>query len=40
MGSIQFLMLLREEDQILFRTACILLVGLIAGLTFAMIGKI
>jgi len=33
-------MTLREEDQILFRSACVLLLGLIAGLTYATMGKI
>ena len=34
------MVMMREEDQILIRSACILLAGLLAGLTYALVGKI
>src|SRR5579872_2648337 len=34
------MMLLSDDEKLLLRSACVLLVGVLAGLTYAMIGKI
>jgi hypothetical protein len=39
-GDDTLLVMIREEDQMLIRSACILLAGLLAGLTYALVGKI
>lgn len=39
-ASIAEVMILSDDEKLLLRSACVLLVGVLAGLTYAMIGKI